>query len=115
MVIYLIYPVIRDIIDHMTYLPLIFANDSGNQNHPDDDYDDDESMSKRKVAYYYDSKLLNLTLSIYLATNHQPIADVGAYTYGLGHPMKPHRIRVTHDLVTAYGMLDKMHILVRNI
>ncbi|KAF8871390.1 hypothetical protein CPB84DRAFT_1800914 [Gymnopilus junonius] len=49
-------------------------------------------MSKRKVAYYYDS-------------------DVGAYTYGLGHPMKPHRIRVTHDLVTAYGMLDKMHIL----
>ncbi|KAF8967474.1 hypothetical protein BDZ97DRAFT_2056877 [Flammula alnicola] len=49
-------------------------------------------MSKRRVAYYYDS-------------------DVGAYTYGLGHPMKPHRIRVTHDLVTAYGMLDKMHIL----
>ena len=26
--------------------------------------------------------------------------------------MKPHRIRVTHDLVTAYGMLDKMHVLV---
>lgn len=41
------------------------------------------------------------------------LADVGAYTYGLGHPMKPHRIRVTHDLVTAYGMLDKMHVLVR--
>ncbi|KAJ3512032.1 hypothetical protein NLJ89_g3759 [Agrocybe chaxingu] len=48
-------------------------------------------MSKRKVAYFYDT-------------------DVGAYTYGLGHPMKPHRIRVTHDLVTAYGMLDKMHV-----
>jgi len=28
--------------------------------------------------------------------------------------MKPHRIRVTHDLVTAYGMLDKMHILVKD-
>jgi histone deacetylase 1/2 len=69
-------------------------------------------MSKRKVAYYYDSKLL---MPICLTTNHQPIADVGAYTYGLGHPMKPHRIRVTHDLVTAYGMLDKMHILVRKI
>ncbi|PPQ73787.1 hypothetical protein CVT24_007533, partial [Panaeolus cyanescens] len=50
-------------------------------------------MSKRKVAYYYDT-------------------EVGAYTYGLGHPMKPHRIRVTHDLVSAYGMLDKMHVLV---
>ncbi|RDB19796.1 Histone deacetylase Rpd3 [Hypsizygus marmoreus] len=49
-------------------------------------------MSKRRVAYYYD-------------------ADAGAYTYGLGHPMKPHRIRVTHDLVTAYNMLPKMHIL----
>ncbi|KAF8885808.1 histone deacetylase RPD3 [Infundibulicybe gibba] len=49
-------------------------------------------MSKRRVAYYYDP-------------------DVGAYTYGLGHPMKPHRIRVTHDLVTAYDMLGKMHVL----
>ncbi|KXN81843.1 putative histone deacetylase 1-B [Leucoagaricus sp. SymC.cos] len=49
-------------------------------------------MSKRKVAYYYDS-------------------DVGSYTYGLGHPMKPHRIRVTHDLVAAYDMLPKMHVL----
>ncbi|KAG6917573.1 hypothetical protein DXG01_002042 [Tephrocybe rancida] len=49
-------------------------------------------MSKRRVAYYYD-------------------ADAGAYTYGLGHPMKPHRIRVTHDLVTAYDMLPKMHVL----
>ena len=26
--------------------------------------------------------------------------------------MKPHRIRVTHELVTAYDMLPKMHILV---
>ncbi|TFK61034.1 histone deacetylase RPD3 [Pluteus cervinus] len=49
-------------------------------------------MSKRRVAYYYDP-------------------DVGAYTYGLGHPMKPHRIRVTHDLVSAYDMLGKMHVL----
>lgn len=40
-------------------------------------------------------------------------ADVGAYTYGLGHPMKPHRIRVAHELISAYGMLDKMHVLVR--
>ena len=29
--------------------------------------------------------------------------------------MKPHRIRITHDLVTAYGMLDKMHILVSTL
>ncbi|KIK34484.1 hypothetical protein CY34DRAFT_812853 [Suillus luteus UH-Slu-Lm8-n1] len=49
-------------------------------------------MSKRRVAYFYDG-------------------DTGSYTYGLGHPMKPHRMRVTHDLVSAYGMLDKMHVL----
>ncbi|KAK7467338.1 hypothetical protein VKT23_004395 [Stygiomarasmius scandens] len=49
-------------------------------------------MSKRRVAYYYDP-------------------DVGSYTYGLGHPMKPHRIRMAHELIAAYDMLDKMHIL----
>nr|GAT46020.1 histone deacetylase RPD3 [Mycena chlorophos] len=49
-------------------------------------------MSRRRVAYYYDP-------------------DVGGYTYGPGHPMKPHRVRITHDLVGAYGMLDKMHVL----
>lgn len=27
--------------------------------------------------------------------------------------MKPHRMRITHDLIAAYGMLDKMHVLVR--
>jgi histone deacetylase 1/2 len=26
--------------------------------------------------------------------------------------MKPHRIRATHELVTAYDMLPKMHVLV---
>ena len=25
--------------------------------------------------------------------------------------MKPHRMRMTHDLVSAYGMLDKMEVL----
>ena len=26
--------------------------------------------------------------------------------------MKPQRMRITHELVSAYGMLDKMHVLV---
>jgi len=47
-------------------------------------------------------------------TDHRNLsADVGAYTYGLGHPMKPQRMRMTHELVSAYDMLDKMHVLVR--
>ncbi|CAK5283462.1 unnamed protein product [Mycena citricolor] len=45
------------------------------------------SESKRRVSYYYDP-------------------DVGGYTYGQTHPMKPHRVRVTHELVGAYGMLE---------
>ncbi|EJD01728.1 histone deacetylase complex, catalytic component RPD3 [Fomitiporia mediterranea MF3/22] len=49
-------------------------------------------MSKRRVAYYYDN-------------------DVGLFSYGTWHAMKPHRIRMTHDLVSTYGMLDKMQVL----
>ncbi|KAL5527933.1 CLR6 [Sanghuangporus baumii] len=49
-------------------------------------------MSKRRVAYYYDN-------------------DVGMFSYGYGHAMKPQRIRMTHDLVATYGMLDKMQVL----
>ncbi|TFK49706.1 histone deacetylase RPD3 [Heliocybe sulcata] len=49
---------------------------------------------RRRVAYYYDP-------------------EVGAYSYGPhgAHYMKPHRITMTHNLVSAYGMLDKMQIL----
>ncbi|KAF7340981.1 Histone deacetylase [Mycena sanguinolenta] len=49
-------------------------------------------MSRRRVAYYYD-------------------ADVGAYTFGYNQYLKPHRVKMTHDLISAYGMLDKMHVL----
>ncbi|EMD33755.1 hypothetical protein CERSUDRAFT_142079 [Gelatoporia subvermispora B] len=49
-------------------------------------------MSKRRVAYYYDP-------------------DVGAFAYGLGHYMKPQRMRITHELVSAYNMLGKMDVL----
>ena len=39
--------------------------------------------------------------------------DVGAFTYATTHPMKPHRMRITHDLISAYGMLEQMHVIVR--
>ncbi|GAK64937.1 histone deacetylase clr6 [Moesziomyces antarcticus] len=47
---------------------------------------------RKRVAYYYDH-------------------DVGNFSYGLGHPMKPHRMRMTHNLVTNYGLHKKMDIL----
>ncbi|CAJ0769805.1 15953_t:CDS:2, partial [Entrophospora sp. SA101] len=37
--------------------------------------------------------------------------DVGNFTYGPGHPMKPHRMRMTHDLVINYNLFRKMEIL----
>eukprot|EP00178_Gracilaria_changii_P003211 TRINITY_DN146_c0_g3_i1.p1 TRINITY_DN146_c0_g3~~TRINITY_DN146_c0_g3_i1.p1 ORF type:complete len:824 (-),score=121.16 TRINITY_DN146_c0_g3_i1:4651-7029(-) len=47
---------------------------------------------RRRVGYYYDS-------------------DVGNFYYAQGHPMKPHRMRMTHNLLVAYGLADKMEVL----
>ncbi|CAF99510.1 unnamed protein product [Tetraodon nigroviridis] len=47
--------------------------------------------TKKKVCYYYDG-------------------DVGNYYYGQGHPMKPHRIRMTHNLLLNYGLYRRMEI-----
>ncbi|KAI9152552.1 histone deacetylase [Blastocladiella emersonii ATCC 22665] len=49
------------------------------------------SSSKPVVAYYYDP-------------------DVGNYHYAPGHPMKPHRIHMTHSLIMNYGLYKHMSI-----
>ena len=49
--------------------------------------------NKKRVCYYYDG-------------------DVGNYYYGQNHPMKPHRIRMTHNLLLNYGLYRKMEIYV---
>jgi len=48
-------------------------------------------MSKPKICYFYDS-------------------DIGNFYYGNGHPMKPHRIMMTHNLLLNYGLYKKMEI-----
>ncbi|XP_026333194.1 histone deacetylase 3 isoform X1 [Hyposmocoma kahamanoa] len=48
-------------------------------------------MTTHRVAYFYN-------------------ADVGNFHYGPGHPMKPHRLSVTHSLVLNYGLHKKMQI-----
>ncbi|KJE97488.1 histone deacetylase-3 [Capsaspora owczarzaki ATCC 30864] len=47
--------------------------------------------SKRRVSYFYDQ-------------------DVGNFHYGPGHPMKPHRLALTHNLVLNYGLYKKMEV-----
>ena len=44
-----------------------------------------------QVAYFYDPEL-------------------GSYYYGRGHPMKPHRIRMAHNLILHYGLHDDMQV-----
>jgi histone deacetylase 1/2 len=46
---------------------------------------------KRRVAYFYDE-------------------EVGNIYYAKSHPMKPHRIRMTHNLILNYGLYKKMEI-----
>lgn len=48
-------------------------------------------MTSKKVAYFYDP-------------------DVGSFHYGPGHPMKPHRLALTHSLVLNYGLYKKMKV-----
>ena len=47
--------------------------------------------STRKVSYFYD-------------------AEIGNFHYGQGHPMKPHRVRMTHNLIVNSGLHRKMDV-----
>ena len=38
--------------------------------------------------------------------------DIGNFYYGQGHPMKPHRVRMAHNLILNYGLYRKMEIYV---
>jgi histone deacetylase 1/2 len=48
-------------------------------------------MSQRRVSYFYDS-------------------DVGSFHYGQGHPMKPHRVRMAHNLIVGYNLYKDMDV-----
>ncbi len=47
-----------------------------------------------------------------LDVDDEQAADVGCFSYGYGHVMKPHRIKMTHSLIQAYGLLPKLDVLV---
>ncbi|KAG4301205.1 hypothetical protein PCK1_002515 [Pneumocystis canis] len=38
--------------------------------------------------------------------------DIGNYHYGANHPMKPHRMRMTHSLVLSYGLYKKLDMTI---
>ena len=47
--------------------------------------------SKDRICYFYDS-------------------DVGTGYYGNNHPMKPHRLAMTHHLVLSYDLHRRMEV-----
>lgn len=47
--------------------------------------------SEKVVSYYYDEEL-------------------GLYSYGESNPMRPHRLRLTHNLVTSYGLTNRLKV-----
>jgi hypothetical protein len=51
--------------------------------------------SKSRVSYFYDN-------------------DAGHFAYDPGHPMKPFRIQLAHELIMSYGLYRKMEIYVRD-
>ncbi|GAB4860662.1 Histone deacetylase 6 [Ancistrocladus abbreviatus] len=50
-----------------------------------------QDASKRRVTYFYEP-------------------TIGDYYYGQGHPMKPHRIRMAHNLIVHYSLHRRMEI-----
>ena len=52
---------------------------------------DQFGKAKRRVSYFYDT-------------------EIGNYHYGMGHPMKPHRVRMTHNLIVNYNLYREMEV-----
>eukprot|EP00912_Choanoflagellata_sp_UC4_P001320 UC4_evm1s811 len=50
-----------------------------------------DSPAKPRITYFYDD-------------------DIGNYHAGLGHPLKPHRVRMTHNLIVNYGLATHMYL-----
>lgn len=52
---------------------------------------EDRPHDKKRVSYFFDE-------------------TVGNYHYGEYHPMKPHRLALTHELVLQYGLMSQMRV-----
>ena len=89
-------------------------------------------MSKKKVSYFYDSAscpLVSITVQspfplplltlpdctlafLVLQGAHAHAGEFGENYYGANHPMKPHRLCMTHHLVLGYGLHKHMEVYV---
>lgn len=58
--------------------------------------------------------IINFRFSIIKLNNNflLLIGEVGSFYYGAEHPMKPFRIKMTHQLILGYGLYRKMQVYV---
>ena len=89
-------------------------------------------MTKKKVSYFYDSASHTSPSSLYRAelkalrhlcrapavacnnSGQMGAGEFGENYYGANHPMKPHRLCMTHHLVLGYGLHKHMEVYVRS-
>ena len=53
-----------------------------------------------------------MMISLYTIRLHLVTGEIGGAYYGSNHPMKPHRICMTHHLVLGYGLHKHMEVFV---
>ena len=49
---------------------------------------------------------------IAMSSDSKTSAEIGNYYYAPGHPMKPHRVRMCHNLLLNYHVYEKMDVFV---
>lgn len=57
--------------------------------------------NRPKLAYHYNGR------------DDQIVENLGDVEYGVHHPMKPFRLKLTHNLIVGYGLLKHLHFYVR--
>eukprot|EP00954_Amorphochlora_amoebiformis_P023063 1357675-Amorphochlora_amoeboformis.AAC.1 len=65
---------------------------------------------KTRVCYFYDCNRPNIRNSTISYLSKPLSALMGTYYYGPEHPMKPHRLRMTHALLSSYQLYKKMQV-----
>lgn len=60
---------------------------------------------KDRIAYFYHGRTQTDQNGLFLE-------DIGNYYYGPGHPMKPQRLRLTHNLILTYKLYRFLEVYV---
>lgn len=81
-----------------------------------------EALKDKAVAYFYDEEVrpasgghppntrIPCPIPVTSPIPRLPV-QMTNYNYGGGNPMRPHRVKLTTNLVTGYGLTDSMRLL----